>query len=53
MQAGLLADGGGAGGAELGCGTAYLSNMVADCSLLRRLVLVDSGHFRHKADRHL
>ena len=38
-------------GIELGCGTGYLANMVADCTELRRVVLVDSGHFRKKADR--
>lgn len=51
VQAGLLTEVEEAAGVELGCGTAYLANAVVDCSGLQRMVLVDSGHFRHKADR--
>ena len=36
---------------EFGAGTGYLSAMLAECTGARRLVLLDRGSFRMKADR--
>lgn len=36
---------------EFGAGTGYLSAHLAECTLARRLILLDRGSFRMKADR--